>query len=90
MHHPYYHPPHHHHQCLHHHPDLHQCHIQVEVQELAESGEYSAVEVQQSTDCGCGGVIQLRQVGSPLWGCNGCSDSLVTVGGHTAQKCGAA
>jgi len=35
--------------------------LQVEIQELDESGEYSAVEVQQSTESGAGGIIQMRQ-----------------------------
>ena len=33
----------------------------VEVQELGESGEYAAVEVQPRDDVGAGGVFQLRQ-----------------------------
>ena len=36
--------------------------LEVEVQELAESGEYRAVEVLHAPDSGCGGVLQLRQV----------------------------
>jgi len=35
--------------------------LQVEIQELDESGEYSPVEVQQSNDSGAGGIIQMRQ-----------------------------
>lgn len=37
--------------------------LELEIQELAESGEYCPVEVQQADDSGCGGVIQMRQVG---------------------------
>ncbi len=35
--------------------------MHVEVQELSDSGEYTAVEVQPHTDVGTGGVLQLRQ-----------------------------
>lgn len=35
--------------------------MNVEVQELSESGEYSSVEVQPRTDVGTGGIYQLRQ-----------------------------
>ena len=35
--------------------------LDVEIQELDEAGEYSPVEVQHGSDCGAGGVIQMRQ-----------------------------
>ena len=35
--------------------------LDVEIQELDEAGEYSPVEVQHSSDCGAGGVVQMRQ-----------------------------
>ena len=36
--------------------------VGIEVQELAECGEYQSVEVVHALDSGCGGVLQLRQV----------------------------
>ena len=36
--------------------------VGIEVQELAECGEYQSVEVVHAIDSGCGGVLQLRQV----------------------------
>ena len=36
--------------------------VGIEVQELAECGEYQSVEVVHTLDSGCGGVLQLRQV----------------------------
>ena len=44
--------------------------VGIEVQELAECGEYQSVEVIQAIDSGCGGVLQLRQVGVCLWICH--------------------
>ena len=35
--------------------------VGIEVQELAECGEYQSVEVVHALDSGCGGVLQLRQ-----------------------------
>ena len=40
--------------------------VGIEVQELAECGEYQSVEVVHAVDSGCGGVMQLRQVGRPF------------------------
>ena len=39
-----------------------QSQVGIEVQELAECGEYQSVEVVHALDSGCGGVLQLRQV----------------------------
>ena len=36
------------------------------MQELDESGGYSAVEVVASPDCGAGGIIQMRQVSDDI------------------------
>ena len=36
--------------------------LDIEIQELDEGGEYSAVEVVHNNDCGAGGVVQMRQV----------------------------
>ena len=41
---------------------LTQSQVGIEVQELAECGEYQSVEVVHALDSGCGGVLQLRQV----------------------------
>ena len=35
--------------------------LEIEIHELDETGEYTPVEVQQSPECGAGGVIQMRQ-----------------------------
>ena len=35
--------------------------LEVEIQELDDGGEYSAVEVQHGPECGAGGVVQMRQ-----------------------------
>ena len=35
--------------------------LELEVQELDETGEYTAVEVTPSQECGAGGVVQMRQ-----------------------------
>ena len=39
-----------------------QSQVGIEVQELAECGEYQSVEIVHALDSGCGGVLQLRQV----------------------------
>ena len=45
------------------------CHVSLikcVMQELDESGGYSAVEVVASADCGAGGIIQMRQVSDDI------------------------
>ena len=44
--------------------------VGIEVQELAECGEYQSVEVVHTIDSGCGGVLQLRQVCLCLFICH--------------------